>query len=93
MQDKRTENTTLAVDKATGLAYVWLVWALKDGRCDLVAIATTREARNRYSDGWIAANPTARVRVEKAFVDHLYGGEMLTLLNTAAIRRQHPHAG
>jgi hypothetical protein len=55
---------------------VWLIWGLKSHRCDLLAIATTPEARDRYlAHG--AARGYTRTMDELVTLNHLYGAGML----------------
>lgn len=59
-------------------AYVHLVWGIwKDGRCDLIAIATTDDALARYKAvGEHNAN-YMMVKTEIVMLDHAFGRGML----------------
>jgi hypothetical protein len=74
-------------DERAKLGYVWLVWGLMDGRCDLLAIATTKESRDRYMYTGSGMGRYQAVKHERAFVDHLFGGGLLAMVNKAAARR------
>jgi hypothetical protein len=82
-----TQETEIPYNADADLFYVWLVWGIREpGRApDLIAIATTEQARNRY----LAAGTNAgffRVRSEKAWLDHMYG-ESLEIQNVNAHAR------
>lgn len=70
-------------DDSARLGYVWLVWGMTKERCDLIAIATTPEAEARYVAAGEHRGNYRLVKSEKAFVDHLYGGGMLAVINDA----------
>jgi len=65
--------------------WVWLIWGLKKQpapTCDLVAIATTEEIRDKYQSG--AERRYTTVHTEKVLLDHAYGhGMLLELFNRA----------
>ncbi|QQO30761.1 hypothetical protein JJC00_18935 [Bradyrhizobium diazoefficiens] len=64
--------------------WVWLIWGLTPGTCDLVAIATTEEIRDRYVVG--AGPRFTTVTTEKVLLDHAYGYRMVL----SAMNRSRP---
>lgn len=69
-----TQETDMPYNADADLFYVYLVWGIREaGRApELIAVATTTQARNRY----LAAGTNAgffRVRSERAWLDHMYG--------------------
>lgn len=81
-----TRETDMPYNADCDLFYVYLVWGIREaGRApELIAIATTTEARNRY----LAAGTNAgffRVRSERAWLDHMYGESLeIHLVNANA---------
>lgn len=61
--------------------YIWLVWGLTKDRCDLIATASSEEAKARYIDvGERRGYKT--VHTEHIMIDHMYGDRMLGSLRT-----------
>lgn len=72
-----TQETKLPYNANADLFYIYLVWGIRKvgDAPELIAIATTAQARNRY----LAAGTNAgffRVRSERAWLDHMYGESM-----------------
>lgn len=64
---------------------VWLIWGLnrKHETCDLIAIATTEEIRDRYTKG----QQFDAIHTEHVLLDHAYGhGMILEAMNRAKRR-------
>lgn len=57
-------------------SWVWLIWGLKVGRCDLLALATTEESRDRYLE-FGKLHGYTHVQSEEVMTDHLYGDKAL----------------
>lgn len=80
-----SKRATIPYDKDARLGFVWTIWGLtKKDRCDLIAIATTEEARDRYVKFTEAQPKYSAAHSEKAFVNHLYGRGMLAALNKSS---------
>lgn len=81
-----TQEAPIPYNANADLFYVYLVWGIREaGRApELIAIATTEQARNRY----LASGTNAgffRVRSERAWLDHMYGESMeIHLVNANA---------
>lgn len=59
-------------------AYVHLVWGIwKDGRCDLIAIATNDETLARYKEVGERNANYMLCRTELVMLDHAFGRNML----------------
>ncbi len=67
---------------------VRLVWGiLKDGRCDLIAIATNDDALARYKDMGERNQNYIVVKDELVMLNHAFGAEMLPNAMNRARRR------
>jgi hypothetical protein len=62
--------------RAPDECWIWLIWGLKKGQCDLLAIASTEEARDRYME-FGKRHGYSHVQHEEVMTNHLYGDRML----------------
>lgn len=60
---------------------VWVIWAFRPERFELVAITTTEEWRDHYAEEAATLHEGAVIHVEQARLNHLYGAGMLAELN------------
>lgn len=75
------DRPTLPFDDDVKLGYVHLIWGMTHrNRLDLVAIATDDDAVKRYVISGQKMGRYSSIHVEKAFVNHLFGGGMLALV-------------
>lgn len=72
-------KVTMAADLMGGLeAYVWLVWGVrKNGRCDLLVIATSDGVKDRYKEYGERQNQYVLIKEERCMLDHAFGMGML----------------
>ena len=62
-------------NRAPEECWIWLIWGLKKGQIDLLAIASHEKARDRYKD--FGERNAYVVHIEEVMTDHLYGQSML----------------
>lgn len=56
--------------------WIWLIWGLKKGACDLLAIASSEKAKERYLEHG-RRHGYQHVQAEEVMTGHLYGAGML----------------
>lgn len=64
------------VTRAPEECWIFLIWGLKKGRCDLLAIASSEKARDRYIE-FGKIHGYQHVQAEEVMTGHLYGANML----------------
>lgn len=65
-----------AYTRAPEECWIWLIWGLKKGHCDLVAIASSEKTRDRYIESGKRMG-YSHVQSEEVMTGHLYGQNML----------------
>lgn len=83
------DTPKIGYDIDAKLGFVWLVWGLKEDRCDLLVVTTTEAKADDYITGMEQTGDFRMVRKERAYVDHLFGGGWLALANN---RKKKPDA-
>lgn len=63
-------------NRAPEECWIWLIWGLKKGACDLLAIASTEVARDSYIE-FGTRHGYQHVQAEEVMTGHLYGADML----------------
>ncbi len=63
-------------ERAPEECWIWLIWGLKKGTCDLLAIASSESARDRYIE-FGQRHGYQHVQAEEVMTGHLYGQNML----------------
>ena len=58
------------------MKYVWIIWALKPGRSDIVAI-TDNEHKDHYEKEGEILYIDATIKSEKVMINHLFGAKDL----------------
>lgn len=80
------DTPRIGFDIDAKLGFVWLVWGIVEDRCDLIAIATSEKKADDYVFVGEQTGKFSMVRMERAYVDHLFGGGWLALANEHRLR-------